>query len=182
MRKCAADIIATLKDRGYHEIAEQIARQHHVPLERLVERGKEPEIVEARHALFIRLRGVLPSNSAVARLLDFDISTVHHALAEETLIVQVELARFDAVDADGNRTGEGYVFRWQRRSNPFGVVTLRATTSDVAAGTWEQQIEWFDFYPRGRQRFDDLCRAAGAGAPSFQRQAAAAAREIEVRP
>ncbi len=159
--KPPVEVLATLDARGFREIADQVAVLFSLPLVDIVDDANHaPEFVEARHALISRLRGVLPSNAAVARVLGCDPSTVGIVMHEERSIVECELARFVAPTVM-------YVLRWRRRPEslpPFGVATFRATAGD-APGWFENECDWHPFYPLARARFDELSRASGA--PTF---------------
>lgn len=171
--KPAAEIIATLTERGLLPLGLQIAELYSLPLERICDlKTHQPEIVEARYRLYRNLREVMPSNAAVARAMGIDHSTIDVALVTTRAVLDVVLDRW-LVRVDGVPTGEGYVFRWRRQLDPlgqrlpFGVTTLLGTVGAEGAprGSWERVTEWFADYMPARTHFYEL--TAAAGAPTF---------------
>jgi hypothetical protein len=173
--KTAAEIIATLNERGLLPIAVAIAERHSLELGKILDlKSHDPEIVDARYQVYRDLRAVLPSNNAVARAMGVDHSTIDLALMLTRAVVDVVLDRWLIRDAAGHTTGEGYVFRWRRQLEPigslqmpFGVTTLLGTVGAEGAprGSWERSTKWFAEYLEARAHFYELARQAGA--PSF---------------
>jgi hypothetical protein len=163
-------VIAGLKQRGLHEVAEQVAASFQIPLEQILSQPlcHQPEVVDARYALLVRLRMLLPSNSAVARVIGLSRFTVSLAVTEARELAEVELARFELADPAPSEP-LAYVLRWRGRSQgpAFGITTICATAGNPP-GAWERETEWFQGnaedwkakYHEAYGRFSQLCRAS----------------------
>lgn len=164
-------VIAGLKQRGLNDVAEQVAASFQIPLEQILSQPlcHRPEVVDARYALLVRLRTLLPSNSAVARVIGLSRYTVNDAVTESRELAEVELARFELADPAPSEP-LAYVLRWRRRSQgpAFGITTICATAGNPP-GAWERETEWFQGsaaddwkakYHAAYDRFSKLCRAS----------------------
>lgn len=143
-----ARILQTLRDRDLFELASQVAAEHHFSVAEICSATPHREIVAAKHDLWQRLRLVLHSSSAVARIFGVDHSSIIYATHEPPAMVEVVLDMFEG------RGGESLTFRWRKKPDPFGITDRH-----------EGVTTWFESYLVARAHWDRLRRAAGA--PSF---------------
>jgi hypothetical protein len=156
-----ARILQTLRDRDLFELASQVAASHHFSVEEICSGSQNREITAAKHDLWQRLRVVLYSSSAVARIFGVDPSTIGYATLSPPAIVEVVLDLFDG------RGGESLTFRWRKKPDPFGVTDRH-----------EGATTWFGTYLEARAHWDRLRRAAGA--PSFVGRSTAAGEGVSL--
>lgn len=156
-----SEILAELERRGWREIAEQVAIQHRVPLSLMLAGCRERDIVDARAALYARLRDLASSTASVARVFGVFHTAVSSACEAARPIAEVVLDRYEVPDPAAGAP-IAFVFKWKAgRENAFGVVSISGTEG-TPPGEWERRTEWFLFYPRARTRFVTLTRDAGA--------------------
>lgn len=142
------EICAELRDRDLYDLCETVARQHGVKLPEICSSSRQPEVVQARHAVWHKLYLWFGGNaSAVARVFGTDSSTVRVALLDEPpLIISVILAKFETEDH------EIHLLWMSGRVNPFGVTDRRHDCATV----------WCPTFDQARNVFAECCEQAGA--------------------
>jgi hypothetical protein len=158
-------VLAELDRRGLRDRSEKIAAAYRVPLADVVTTTHRPEVVAARHAIWIWQIDELGSQSAVARMWGVDRTSVMYAEQNDGR----EIVRVLLDEVRGRR------FEWQAGpGDPFailidGVRVFEFATYETARAWWGAWLERCDLaLPRNRRELDESPRAPPHPPPSAE--------------
>jgi hypothetical protein len=149
--KPAEEVIARLRERDLYDLCADVARVYRIPLEEICNGSRQSDIVEARHAVWLKIYHWFGGNlSATARLFGVDHTSVLHAVrtAPPQQILRVVFATFESGE-------HAYELLWfAGRVNPFGIQDRMSSA-----------IMWFPTYDLAHAAFVEFQEQAGA--PTF---------------
>lgn len=151
----AEEVIARLRERDLYDLCADLAHIHRIPLEEICNGSRQSDVVEARHAVWVKIYYWFGGNlSATARLFGVDHTSVLYAVRQAPPgdIIRVVLAKFETEH-------HAFDFLWvSGRVNPFGVTDrVRDLTT------------WFPTYELAHEVYTEACERAGA--PTFRSHA-----------